>query len=263
MSNVGLDSLILLAHALSASKEWVIFNPDFELSTKQQKIFSDLVERRANREPVSHLIERREFFGEDFLVNKDVLDPRPDSEILIEAVFKKFPNHEEKLKILELGVGSGCLVITLLKAYKNAAGTGVDISNEALRIAEKNSAKHQTDSRLQLLRSDLFSALNHEKKFDLILSNPPYIPSHEIETLEPEVKIYEPRGALDGGEDGLEFYRRIAAEAKKFLDGSGKTFLEIGCGQEAEIAKIFTKQSFFLTNSTRDLSGVIRVLEFS
>ncbi len=262
VSNAGLDSLILLAHALSLSKEQIIFNPERQIAEAEEKKFFDLINRRAAREPVSHLIGKREFFGEDFLVSRDVLDPRPDSEILIESVLKKFPDREEKLKILELGVGSGCLIVTLLKTYKNAAGSAVDISETALAVAQKNSEKHQTNSRLKLLKSDLFSALNHEEKFDLIISNPPYIPAADIEELEPEVRIHEPRSALDGGKDGLDFYRRIAAEAKKFLNKSGKIFVEIGFGQENSVSEIFVKNGFSHINSALDLSGVTRVLEF-
>lgn len=263
VSNAGLDSLILMTHALFLSKEEIIFNPQRQLSEADEKKFFDLVNRRAAREPISHLINKREFYGENFLVNKDVLDPRPDSEILIEAVLKKLPQREEKLKILELGVGSGCLIITLLKSYKNALGTAVDISEKALVVAEKNSEKHQTNQRLQLLKSDLFSALNRQEKFDLIISNPPYIPAAEIEELEPEVRIHEPRSALDGGEDGLDFYRRIAAETKGFLNDSGKIFLEIGFGQKEEVLKIFTELNFYFLGSSLDLPGVERILEFS
>lgn len=262
MSNPGLDSTILLAHALLVSKDWVIFNPDFALNETQQKDFFDLIARRANREPISHLIGKREFFGKDFLVSKNVLDPRPDSEILIESVLKKFPNREEKLNILELGIGSGCLIITLLKAFENADGTAIDISKSAIEVAQKNSEKHQTSQRLEIFESDLFSNLSRQKKFDLIISNPPYIPSREIETLEPEVKIFEPRSALDGGFDGLNFYRQIAAEAKNFLKDSGKIFLEIGFGQEKLVSEIFLKNNFSHIDSALDLSGVVRVLEF-
>lgn len=259
VSNAGLDSTILLAHALLVSKDWVIFNPDFKLSEEQEKKFFYLVERRANREPVSHLIGKREFFGADFLVSKDVLDPRPDSEILIEEVLKKSRND---CRILELGVGSGCLIVTLLKSFKNAVGTAVDISESAIEIAKKNSENHQVSPRLKILKSDLFSNLNHAEKFDLIISNPPYIPAADIEMLEPEVRIHEPRGALDGGVDGLDFYRRIAAEAKNFLSESGKIFLEIGYGQEKLVSEIFVKNGFSHIDSALDLSGVARVLEF-
>lgn len=262
VANSKLDALILMTNALSFSKEQVVFNPDLELDSKQQNNFFELVVRRAEREPLSHIIGKREFFGEGFFVSSDVLDPRPDSESLIELVLKNFPDKNQKLKILELGVGSGCLIITLLKAYKMADGRGVDISKNALEICQKNSEFHQVQDRLKLLQSDLFSALNSSEKFDLIISNPPYISSQEIETLEPEVKLFEPIEALDGGADGLDFYRKIAAEAKNFLNQNGKIILEIGFGQKEKIVEIFTKKEFLFIESKQDLSGVERSLCF-
>jgi len=262
VSNSKLDSLILLSHALLVSKEQVIFNPDRELSEAQQKVFFDLIKRRAAREPVSHLINKREFFGEDFFVSKDVLDPRPDSESLIELVLKKLFDKNQKLKILEIGVGSGCLIITLLKAFPMADAIGVDISEEALKICQKNAEAHQVKNRLSLKKSDLFSALNPNEKFDLIISNPPYIPSQEIETLEPEVKNHEPRTALDGGVDGLDLYKKIAALTKNFLKKDGKIILEIGFGQEKDVTKIFEAKGMVLSELARDLSGVARSLCF-
>ncbi|MES2961208.1 MAG: peptide chain release factor N(5)-glutamine methyltransferase [Pseudomonadota bacterium] len=263
VSNSKLDSLILLTHALSCSKEYIIFNPDAELNIEQQQVFFEMVKRRAAREPVSHIIGKREFYGEDFFVSCDVLDPRPDSESLIELVLKNFSEKNNPLKILELGVGSGCLIITLLKAYKSAVGTGVDISEKALKIAEKNATTHQVQDRLQLLQSDLFSALKIlNPKFDLIISNPPYIASQEIESLEQEVKFHEPRLALDGGADGFDFYKRIALESKNFLKESGQVILEIGINQQEKIIEFFTENGFQLVEMKPDLSGIIRSLCF-
>jgi release factor glutamine methyltransferase len=262
-----LDSLILLSHALfllgnSHSKEWIIFNPDFDLNLQQQNLFFDFIARRKNREPVSHIIGRREFYGEDFFVSKDVLDPRPDSESLIELVLKNFPKQNEGFDILEVGVGSGCLIVTLLRLYKEARGFGLDISDEALKICQKNAQKHQVETRLNLAKSNLFSVLSSEKKFDLIISNPPYIASKEIADLEPEVKIYEPIIALDGGDDGFDFYRKIAASAANFLKQNGKIIIEIGFGQKDEIIKIFSANKFKFIESRLDLSGVNRALSF-
>jgi release factor glutamine methyltransferase len=302
VSNSKLDSLILLSYALSFSKEQIIFNPDFEINLSQQEKFFDLVARRLKREPISHIIGKREFFAADFLVNKDVLDPRPDSESLIELTLKIFSDKNksiqiedseprprnkcgvtalvdriqdchpalvagssdlnQKLKILELGVGSGCLIITLLKAFQMADGIGVDVSKKALEICDQNAIKHQIKNRLQLLESDLFSAVNSQEKFDLIISNPPYIASDEIENLQSEVRIYEPRLALDGGVDGFDFYRKIAANAKNFLKENAKIILEIGFGQEKEVKKIFTSAGFYFIESKCDLSGIVRVLCF-
>jgi release factor glutamine methyltransferase len=261
VSNSKLDVLILLSHALLFSKEQIIFNPDLELNPAQQKSFFDLILRRAAREPVSQIIGKREFFGEDFFVSKDVLDPRPDSESLIELVLKNFLK-DQKLTILELGVGSGCLIITLLKALKIADGAGVDISDKALEVCKKNAEHHQVHNRLRLMKSDLFSGLKPLEKFDLIISNPPYISSSVIENLEPEVRIYEPRTALDGGVDGLDFYRKISAQAKNFLNKNGQIILEIGFDQKEKVIEIFSEKEFLLIDSKSDLSGVTRVLRF-
>lgn len=263
VENVGLDSLILLSHALSFSKEKIIFNPDLELSLNQQQSFFDLIERRTKREPISHLIEKREFFGRDFFVNSNVLDPRPDSETLIELVLKNFPQKESSLKILEIGSGSGCLIITLLSHFSNSNAVALDISKKALEIAQKNAINHEIINRLQLIESDLFANLENAEKFDLIISNPPYIPSSEIENLQDEVKKFEPRLALDGGFDGLDFYRQIAAKAKNFLNEKGKVILEIGQNQEKEVAEIFIKEGFLFNESKADLAGIERALCFS
>jgi release factor glutamine methyltransferase len=262
VSNSKLDSLILLSHALFFSKERIIFNPDLKLNLSQQKAFFDIVQRRIEREPISHIIGKREFFGEEFFVSSNVLDPRPDSETLIELVLKNFSRKNQKLKILELGVGSGCLIITLLKTYKIAEGIGVDLSKKALEVCHKNASIHQIQDRLKLLESNLFQALSAKEKFDLIISNPPYIPSEEIKYLEPEVRIYEPRLALDGGKDGLDFYREIASQAGNFLNKEGQIILEIGYGQQQQIVGIFTENRFSLTESSLDLSGIVRALCF-
>ncbi|MBM5782054.1 MAG: peptide chain release factor N(5)-glutamine methyltransferase [Pelagibacterales bacterium] len=291
VSNSKLDSLILLSHTLSFSKEQVIFNPDFNLTFEQEQTFLELIKRRCKREPVSHLIGRREFYGHNFIVDCNVLDPRPDSETLIELVLKNFPDKKQNIQFLEIGCGSGCLMITLLKELENAKATAIDISEKALEIAQKNAELNDVKDRIQFLQSDLFSvfktpdilrcAQNDRKrscysehseeyqetsfiaKFDLIISNPPYIPSQDIEELEPEVKIFEPRIALDGGNDGLDFYRKIAEEAKNFLEEKGKVILEIGINQEEDIIKIFTSQNFKFIDAKKDLAGVIRVLSFS
>ena len=155
------------------------------------------------------------------------------------------------------------LIITLLKHYPLAAGNAVDISVEALNICKKNAISLAADQRLNLNKSDLFANISTDKKFDLIISNPPYIPSKSIELLQPEVRIYEPRLALDGGLDGLDFYRRIALDAKNFLNENGKIILEIGINQEVEIIEIFAKNNFTHIGSKADLSGITRILSFA
>ncbi len=266
----ALDAVILLGKALNYSKEEVIFNPNSMLDQAQEEYFFSLIDSRSKRVPISHLIGKREFFGLDYLVNHDVLDPRPDSESLIELTLEIFPPKEylanNNFNILELGCGSGCLIITLLKHYYLALGVASDISSKALGICKTNAISHQIDQRLEFVIGDLFDALkfsqNLNKKFDLIISNPPYIATKDIDLLEPEVRIYEPRIALDGGESGLDFYQKIAINAKDFLKENGKILLEIGHDQENQVIEIFKDQKFTLQKSKKDLSAITRALCF-
>ncbi len=262
VSSSKLDSLVLLTHALSVSKEQIIFNPDLEPDQSLQEKFWSMIRRRAKREPVSHIIGKKEFYGYDFFVTSDVLDPRPDSESLIELVLKKFPQKNSKLKILEVGTGSGCLIITLLRCFNLADADGIDVSEKALEICRRNAAANQVQNRLELLQSDLFSSLAANKKFDLIISNPPYIPSKDILELESEVKNFEPHLALDGGFDGLDFYRAIASKAPNFLQKNGRIILEIGFDQKEEVVKIFEGKNFIFEESQTDLAGISRALCF-
>lgn len=255
-----LDSMILLRESLNFTREQVVFNPDLELTQKQTQDFFNLVARRKNREPISHIINKREFYGLDFFVNKNVLDPRPDSESLIELVLENVDKNKN-LEILEIGCGSGCLIITLLKNLPNASGVAVDISIEALEIAKKNSLTHDVSSRINFVESNLFQEIS-QRKFDIIISNPPYIRTKDIETLSDEVRLFEPRLALDGGDDGLDFYRNIARESREFLTVAGAIFLEIGHDQKDEVEEIFAKENFKLQKIKKDLAGFQRSLMF-
>jgi len=260
VENPNLDALLLLMHVANLSKEQVIFDPNFELNPRQQDDFKRAISRRQAREPVSHIINKREFFGRDFYVDKNVLDPRPDSETLIEFALQNVSKNQD-LQILELGAGSGCLVISLLCELPNAQAIAVDVSLQALEICAKNAAFHQINNRLQLQESDLWQKIAPQK-FDLIISNPPYIASAQIQDLEDEVRLHEPHLALDGGEDGLDFYRKIAAKAADFLKPQGLVIVEIGFGKDKAVAEIFAVKDFKLNDSKSDLAGTIRVLRF-
>jgi len=257
------DALLLLCHGLSFSKEQVIFNPQLAINLQQEKQFFNLIQRRSNREPVSHLIGHREFYGIDFSINSNVLDPRPDSETLIELAFENFINKNTNLNVLELGVGSGCLLLTLLKNFPNSSGVGVDISELALEVARKNANLLDLTHRVQLLKSNWFSNLKAQNSFDLIITNPPYIQTDAIQFLQEEVKTFEPNLALDGGKSGLDCYVEIAKEVVGFLKKDGILILEIGQNQERDIIKIFTDNGLKFIRDKRDLSGIIRCLMFS
>ncbi|MDD3668725.1 MAG: peptide chain release factor N(5)-glutamine methyltransferase [Alphaproteobacteria bacterium] len=220
----------------------------------------EFVRRRKAGEPVSKILGRRGFWKGDFIVTPDVLDPRPDSETLIESVLKCFPDKSRPYRILDIGTGSGCLLASLLGEYPNAAGVGVDISEKALAVARKNA--HGLPA--AFMRKD-FAAPDFARglgAFDIVVSNPPYIPTAEIAHLEPAVREYDPRAALDGGADGLEAYRHLARECPGLLNPDGVAFFEIGRGQGADVRAIFAACGLDFAGAENDLSGIERVLMF-
>ncbi len=263
IESYSIDSLIILSHITNLSKEQIIFG-NHEVSTDNLIRFRKLLNRRINNEPVSHIINNREFFGLNFYVNKNVLDPRPDSETLVEVALELTQNHftQDLVKILEIGCGSGCLSVALAKNINNSQIIGLDKSPKAVEISKKNSQNNNTENQCSFFCSDLFEKLEDDN-FDLIISNPPYIKSAEISNLQNEVKNYEPIMALDGGDDGLCFYRDIALKSKKYLSDKGLIILEIGYDQKYSVIDIFQKQKFNLLESKKDLAGQDRVLAFS
>ena len=257
-----LDARILIQFVTRLSREDVIFNaPQINLSDNQIKKYFDLIHKRARKIPLTHLTNNREFFANNFYVDENVLDPRPDSEALIEMVINEFEKISF-LNICEMGCGSGCLIISLLKHFKNWHGLAIDISNKALIVAQNNAINNQVSTRINFLESNLFKNFRDDQIFDIIISNPPYIPTNDIENLQDEVRLYEPRIALDGGLDGLDFYRKIAEQSQKFLKNNGNIFLEIGYNQYQDVKNIFENNNFKFINFKKDLSGIIRVLQF-
>ncbi len=257
-----LEARILMSFIAKISKEDIIFKAtQINLSQDQKEKYFDLINKRIKKIPLTHLTNNREFFGNNFYVDENVLDPRPDSETMVEMIIKKYQNPSF-LNLCEIGCGSGCLIISLLKHFKDWRGTAVDISKKALEIAQKNAQNNEVFARIEFLESNLFKDFKNNQIFDIIISNPPYIPTADIENLQDEVRLYEPRIALDGGLDGLDFYRNIANQSRKFLKNNGNIFLEIGYNQHQEIVDIFEKFNFKFIDSAKDLSGIIRVLEF-
>jgi len=257
-----LEARILMSFVTKLSKEDIIFKAtEINLSQDQEEKYFDLIRKRIKKIPLTHLTNNREFFGNNFYVDENVLDPRPDSETLVEMMIKKYQNSSF-LNLCEIGCGSGCLIISLLRHFKDWNGTAIDISKKALEIAQKNAQNNEVFERIEFLESNLFKDFKDYQIFDIIISNPPYIPSADIENLQDEVRLYEPRIALDGGLDGLDFYRNIANQSQKFLKNNGNIFLEIGYNQHQEVIDIFEKFNFKFIDSAKDLSGIIRVLEF-
>lgn len=262
INSYWIDALLLLCHCLSLSKEQIILNSNLIINPQQKEQFFALIKRRANKEPVSHLIGKREFFGNDFIVDKNVLDPRPDSETLIELVSDYFTDKNAHLDILELGVGSGCLLLTILKNFPNSDGIGIDISDVALNIAKQNSQILALSKQVNFLQSNWFSNLSFKKKFNLIISNPPYIKTNDIQFLQEEVRIFEPILALDGGKGGLDCYLAIAKNVKDYLKKDGILALEIGQDQEQGVIEIFNNVGLEFIKARKDLSSIVRCLMF-
>jgi release factor glutamine methyltransferase len=259
--NGYLETRILLEHVLKKPRTWLLTHFDEEISVESHLFFQEFLKRRLAHEPVSKILGHKEFWSLDFKVNEHTLDPRPDSECLIETVLACKPQRNTSLKILDIGTGSGCLIISLLKEYPHALGFGVDLSVEALKIASQNRLNHQLEDRLLLLNSNLAGSFQGPT-FDVIISNPPYIESSHIQDLDPEVRLYDPAGALDGGKDGLLFYRLILKQAKNLLNPYGILVLEHGMGQSLPILQLGLTQGFQNFSIIQDLKGLDRCLIF-
>ena len=262
-----LDSRILLAHALSLTKP-LYTHEKINISKNQISAFQELIAERENGKPVSRIIKKKNFWKNEFDINKETLDPRPDSEVIIEYFFKYNEDKLKELKILDLGSGSGCLGLSLLDEYKNSKVSFLDVSKKSLEAVKLNSLKFNLYERTQLINLDWSSPcwdsklLDIEKniKFDVIVTNPPYIPSTEINLLQKEVKYYDPLIALDGGKDGLDAYRLIFRKLLKLLKLNGKIFVEIGQNQEKSVSKICLENDLLPIDYGRDLSGIVRVI---
>ena len=234
---------------------------DSTLSSEQQILLSNILQRRKNHEPLDKILGYRDFYKHSFIVDNNVLSPRPDSEILVEEAIN-LVKREQITSILEFGVGSGCLILSILSDCPHLQGLGVDKSAQALNVAKKNAELLNLTSRIIFQQADYFSPLDTSQKFSLIISNPPYIASKEIATLEPEVKNFDPIMALDGGVDGLEHYRQIAPLSQTLLKDGGHIMLEIGQGQADDVCEIFLSQGFIKEKIACDLAGIKRCIIF-
>ena len=264
-----LDSRILLAHTLPHTSS-VYTHENINISKNQISKFQKLISERAKGKPVSRIINKKNFWKKEFQINKETLDPRPDSEVIIEYFFKYYEDKLEELKILDLGSGSGCLGLSLLDEYQNSKVSFLDVSKKSLKAVKLNSLKFKMCERTNLINLNWSSPdwdkelLDIEKniKFDAVVTNPPYIPSAEIELLQKEVKYYEPLIALDGGKDGLDAYRLIFSKLLKLLNPNGKIFVEIGKNQEKFISTIGLNNGLLPIDYGRDLPGIVRLIVF-
>ena len=250
----ALDAWYLLEWCTGVSRSHYLAYPDEIISHDQEEQYRASLVKRERRIPLQQITGEQEFMGLSFYVNEHVLIPRQDTEILVEETARFL---KDGMQFLDLCTGSGCILLSLLHLKPGAEGTGADLSPEALKVAEKN--RERLGAKAALIQSDLFDKI--EGAFDVIVSNPPYIKRAEIETLMDEVRLHEPYMALDGHEDGLYFYRKIAEEAPKYLRAGGGLFLEIGCDQGACVAELLRQQGFADVKVVKDLAGLDRVVE--
>lgn len=222
------------------------------------ELFESLLLRRIAREPLAYITGHKEFWSLDFAVGPGVLIPRPDSETLIEEVLRTYPDRAAPLSLLDLGTGSGCLLVAALKEYPNAHGVGIDLSPDALAWARRNVAAHHLEDRATLIESGWLEEAS--PGFDILLSNPPYIRSADIAALQPEVARFEPAAALDGGPDGLDVYRALTPRIGHLLKPAGRAFLELGAGQGEAVAELLAAGGLGLDHFAADLAGIPRCL---
>ena len=255
----NLDAKIILKEALNIQDQELMLDSDILLKSREKKSLCEMVSRREKGEPISRILGSREFFSLDFKINNFVLDPRPETEHLVEESIKKIKENNYN-NILELGVGSGCVIISILKSCKLIYGMGIDISLEAIKTARENASINNVND-LDLIVSNWGASI--DKKFDLIISNPPYLRSDQIDDLPKEVKSFDPIISLDGGSDGLTVYRNIAKNIKRILSDNGTIIIEIAFDQAKDIEKIFINNDFLLQNKVKDYSGLDRIMVFS
>ena len=251
ISSADLDSEILMAEAIKKKREFLILNSSFNIDKKDLRIFYELIEKRSTREPIAYIINKKSFWNSEFFVTKDTLIPRPDTELIIEKVLK-ITKNKKSLRILDIGIGSGCILLSILKEKKNFYGTGIDISKKCLKISKINAINLKVDHRLKLIKTDVDKLIS--SKYDLIVSNPPYIVKKKLKYLDRDVVKYEPTQALNGGIDGLSEIRKVINKSSELIKKKGKLILEIGFDQKNKKIKILNKKGFYINNVYKDLA---------
>jgi len=244
-----LDSEILLSKIIKKNRQYLILNSNEELKKEHIKSFDYLVKRRKKGEPIAYLINKKEFWKQNFYINQNVLIPRPDTETLVEETLKLF-DVNSKLNMLDIGTGSGCILLSILKERKNFFGTGIDISKKAINVARFNAKMHQLSNRVKFYNSDVDKFLIG--KYDLVVSNPPYIKRQDLKYLEVDVKGFEPKLALDGGKDGFSKITKVISKTSTLLKKNGRFILEIGFGQKKKILSILKQNNFFINKVVKD-----------
>ena len=248
----SLDSEILMAKALNKDRKYIILNPKKDLNKLSIKKFKKLIDERSKRKPIAYLINKKSFWKSEFYVTNETLIPRPDTEIIIDNVLRLTKN-KNNLKILDIGIGSGCILLSILKEKKNFYGTGIDISKKCINISKLNAINLNLDNRLKLYKSDV-DKFNLGKD-DLIVSNPPYINSYKLKYLDKEPKL-----ALNGGLDGLSEIRKVIKKSSELIKKNGKFILEIGLDQKNKVFNLLKKEGFYINSTHKDLGKIDRCI---
>ena len=247
--NPQLDSEILLSNLIKRDKKHIILNPKELLNSKQLDKFKSLIERRKKGEPIAYLINKKEFWKDEFFVNKDVLIPRPDTELIIEQVLKIYPKKKQ-LQVLDIGTGSGCIRLSILKERPNFYGTGIDICKKSINVSKFNAKQLNLFNRVKFIHSSVDNF--NIGKYDLIVSNPPYIELLNLKYLEKDVVNFEPKLALSGGFDGFSKIRKVINKASTLIKKNGKFILEIGFNQKNKVKKILKEEGFYVNKAIKD-----------
>ncbi|WP_415286582.1 peptide chain release factor N(5)-glutamine methyltransferase [Candidatus Pelagibacter sp. Uisw_104] len=249
IANPQLDSEILLSNSIKRDKKHIILNPKEILNSEQLQKFKTLIERRKKGEPIAYLINKKEFWKDEFFVNKDVLIPRPDSELIIEQVLKIYSKNVQ-LQVLDIGTGSGCILLSILKERSNFYGTGIDISKKSINVSKFNTKQLNLTNRVKFFHSSVDNFNNG--KYDIIVSNPPYIKQLSLKYLEKDVVNFEPKLALSGGFDGFSKIRKVINKASILIKKNGKFILEIGFNQKNKVIKILKEEGFYVNKAIKD-----------
>ncbi len=251
IKNAILDSEILMSQVLKKDRKFVILNSNKKLNNIQCQKFKKLILSRLKREPIAYITGKKFFWKYEFKINKKVLIPRPDTELIIEQVLEIYKN-KDRINLLEIGIGSGCIILSILKEKKNFLGKGIDLSKDSIQLCKTNAYNLKVNHRLKLYKSDIDNF--NIGKYDLIISNPPYIKKLDLNYLDKDVIKYEPRLALDGGLDGLSEIRKFIKKSSELIKKRGKLFLEISHDQKNEVKKILTDNGFYINKTVKDLA---------
>ena len=251
-----LDSEILLSKVLNKTRENLLINLEENIDSKNVKKFEKLIRRRSLNEPIAYIIKKKEFWSRTFEINNDTLIPRPETELMIEKLVYIY--KQKKINILDIGTGSGCILISLLSELKQSNCIGIDISKKAIKIAIKNAKKNNQKNNIKFLNRSLSNF--YHKKFDLIVSNPPYIRTRDIKNLDRSIKYYEPKIALDGGNDGLDVIKKVIYKSREFLKVNGSLALEIGNGQLRKVSTLLLKNLYRIEYNIKDYKNNTRCI---